>query len=150
MIQRMALRVMENPAPLARAEVWAQHGLCLFVEMDLGSREKLRALVDVGASTEITLHNADALNIALTDHDLIFLSHGHYDHTGGLLGVLKGMGRQVSVLAHPEVFTPKLKSKPSTKSIGRPFSLSEAEACGTTVLCARNSVTLAEWVTTSG
>ena len=37
MIQQMALRVMENPAPLARAEAWAQHGLCLFVEMDLGS-----------------------------------------------------------------------------------------------------------------
>lgn len=49
-------------------------------------------LVDVGTSTEITLHNADALNIALTDHDLIFLSHGHYDHTGGLLGLLKEDG----------------------------------------------------------
>jgi 7,8-dihydropterin-6-yl-methyl-4-(beta-D-ribofuranosyl)aminobenzene 5'-phosphate synthase len=112
----MALGVMENPAPLARAEVWAKHGLCLFVEMDLGSREKLRVLVGVGVFTEITLHNADALNIALTDHDLTFLSHGHCDHAGGLIGVLKEMGRQVSVLAHPDVFFPMLKSKPSTKS----------------------------------
>jgi metal-dependent hydrolase (beta-lactamase superfamily II) len=64
----MALRVVtENSAPLARAEVWVQHGLCLFVEMDLGSLEKLKALMDVGASPEATLHNADALNIDLKD-----------------------------------------------------------------------------------
>jgi 7,8-dihydropterin-6-yl-methyl-4-(beta-D-ribofuranosyl)aminobenzene 5'-phosphate synthase len=147
----MALRVVaENSAPLARAEVWAQHGLCLFVEMDLGSLKKLKVLMDVGASPEVTLRNADALNIDLKDIDLIFLSHGHYDHSEGVLGVLKRRDRQISVLDHPDVSSPKLKSKPSTKFIDLPLSRDVAEACGISMLCARNSVTLAEGVMTSG
>jgi len=73
-----------------------------------------------------------------------------YDHSEGLLGVLKRRDRQVSVLAHPDVSSPKLKSKPSTKFIDLPLSWAAAGACGASMLCARNSVTLAEGVMTSG
>jgi 7,8-dihydropterin-6-yl-methyl-4-(beta-D-ribofuranosyl)aminobenzene 5'-phosphate synthase len=34
------------------------------------------------------------------------LSHGHVDHTGGLRDVLK-IGREVKVVAHPDIWIPK-------------------------------------------
>lgn len=59
--------------------VEAEHGLSFYIET---SEHKL--LADTGAS-DIFLHNAKKLNIALEDVDTVFLSHGHYDHSGGII-----------------------------------------------------------------
>jgi 7,8-dihydropterin-6-yl-methyl-4-(beta-D-ribofuranosyl)aminobenzene 5'-phosphate synthase len=44
---------------------------------------------------------AEALGIALARADAVVLSHGHYDHTGGLAAALQGRHR-VPVYAQPE------------------------------------------------
>ena len=46
--------------------------------------QRHKLLVDLGPSEE-TLKNAAALNIDLTAVDTVILSHGHYDHSGGIL-----------------------------------------------------------------
>lgn len=56
-----------------------EHGLSVYVET-----EKHRLLVDTGAS-EKTLENAKKLGIDLSKTDTVVLSHGHYDHSGGIL-----------------------------------------------------------------
>lgn len=56
-----------------------EHGLSFFVET---KRHKL--LVDSGA-TELFLQNAKTLGVDLTKVDTFILSHGHYDHSGGLM-----------------------------------------------------------------
>lgn len=66
----------ENTA--SRPDLCAEHGLSLYVES--GSH---RLLADTGAS-ELTWKNADLLGVDLTAVDTVFLSHGHYDHAGGL------------------------------------------------------------------
>ena len=55
-----------------------EHGLCLYVET-----EKHRLLVDTGASG-LFLENAARLGIDPERIDLVILSHGHYDHGGGI------------------------------------------------------------------
>ncbi|MBR6382262.1 MAG: MBL fold metallo-hydrolase [Lachnospiraceae bacterium] len=55
------------------------HGLSFYVET---ARHKL--LLDLGPSEE-TLENAKTLGIDLTQVDTVILSHGHYDHSGGIL-----------------------------------------------------------------
>lgn len=55
-----------------------EHGLSFYIETD---RHKL--LLDSGA-TDMFMHNADLLGIDLTQTDTFILSHGHYDHAGGL------------------------------------------------------------------
>lgn len=56
-----------------------EHGLSVYVET-----EKHKLLVDTGAS-DAFLRNADALGIDLAKVDTVVLSHGHYDHAGGIL-----------------------------------------------------------------
>jgi len=141
--------VVENSASLANARLWSQHGLCIFVEVNLGA-DRLKVLMDTGSSPEVTLHNLDALNIDPKEIDFMFLSHGHYDHTGGLIDVLKRINRKVPVIAHPEAFSPKMKDLPFLKYIGVPFSRAEAENAGAVMLQCRSPVSLANSVMTTG
>lgn len=55
------------------------HGLSFYVET---SKHKL--LVDLGPS-DAALRNAEALGIDLSKVDAVVLSHGHYDHSGGIM-----------------------------------------------------------------
>lgn len=55
-----------------------EHGLSLFIESD-----GLRILFDMG-QTQLFYENAQRLGIDLKDVDFAVLSHGHYDHGGGL------------------------------------------------------------------
>ena len=59
------------------------HGLSFYVET---SKHKL--LLDLGPSEE-TLHNAEKLGIDLSEADMVILSHGHYDHSGGIMPFVK-------------------------------------------------------------
>lgn len=66
----------ENTA--CREDVSAQHGLSLILET--GGR---KILFDMGQD-DTFLRNAEAMGIDLSQVDIAFVSHGHYDHGGGL------------------------------------------------------------------
>jgi 7,8-dihydropterin-6-yl-methyl-4-(beta-D-ribofuranosyl)aminobenzene 5'-phosphate synthase len=150
MLQDLLLTiVVENSASLSNSSVWAQHGLSIFLELGFGP-EKMILLLDTGASSEVMLHNAGALDLDLSKIDLICLSHGHYDHTGGLMGILQQVEDKVCILAHPDIFAPKLKARPALEFIGLPFSRTELEAAGAIMLEARGPVIVAPGVMTTG
>ena len=60
-----------------------EHGLSFYIET-----KKHKLLLDTGA-TAAFIDNAKALGIDLTKVDAVIISHGHYDHTGGLLAFAK-------------------------------------------------------------
>ena len=72
---------MENTA--AGENLAAEHGLSLLIET-----EKHRILFDAG-QTGAFADNAEKLGLDLGTVDLAVLSHGHYDHSGGLLRFLE-------------------------------------------------------------
>jgi 7,8-dihydropterin-6-yl-methyl-4-(beta-D-ribofuranosyl)aminobenzene 5'-phosphate synthase len=74
-----------------------EHGFSAFIETG-----KSNYLFDTGSGRSI-VPNSLALNKDLKSIRKIFLSHGHYDHTGGLSEVLKLKGK-VDVHSHPHVF----------------------------------------------
>lgn len=77
-----------------------EHGLALHI--DAGS---CQILFDTGQSGAVVA-NADKLGINLKNLNALVLSHGHYDHTGGLADVLEACG-PVDVYVHPAAFGPK-------------------------------------------
>jgi len=98
----------------------AEHGLSFWIEYD-----DKRILFDTGQSN-ILIQNAKALGINLADADTIILSHGHYDHTGGLAAVLD-LANKAKIYLHPAAIEPKFSQKTSgVKSIGMPDSAKKA------------------------
>jgi 7,8-dihydropterin-6-yl-methyl-4-(beta-D-ribofuranosyl)aminobenzene 5'-phosphate synthase len=77
-----------------------EHGLGYWIES--GAR---RAIFDTGQGMSLE-HNAGALNIPLVSTDAIVLSHGHYDHAGGLSRVI-GAAPQATLFAHSGAFSRK-------------------------------------------
>jgi len=78
----------------------AEHGLSFWIE--IGSR---RILFDAGQS-EILFHNARILGIDLGKADAIVLSHGHYDHVGGLRRILE-IAPAAPIHLHPQALEAK-------------------------------------------
>lgn len=71
-----------------------EHGLALWVETD-----GMRLLFDTGQGTAL-IENAEKIGIRLALADAVILSHGHYDHTGGLAHMLSE-ARFPRVFCHP-------------------------------------------------
>ncbi|MCK4818477.1 MBL fold metallo-hydrolase, partial [bacterium] len=87
-----------------KAGLKAEHGLSFWIEY---GEKKL--LFDTG-QTDLVLQNAQTLGIDLAQADAIVLSHGHYDHTGGLKQVLNIAGNS-SVYFHPAAIQAKYHLK---------------------------------------
>jgi len=103
-----------------------EHGVSVLVETSAG-----RVLFDTGQSGVVLLHNAHEMGLSLRSIDAIVLSHGHYDHTGGMDAVLKAAG-ETPVFAHPDIFVPRFSRRPdgSLKPIGIPFDREWLEGLG--------------------
>ena len=82
----------------------AEHGLSLYIET-----EKHKILFDFGSSDNFAA-NAEKLGIDLGMVDIAFLSHGHYDHGGGLLTFLD-INKIANVYMHELVFEPHFNGR---------------------------------------
>ena len=84
---------------------WGQFGTSFLLSCRTGDTEK-HILFDAATSAEPILHNMSLLQLDPKKHiDMVAISHCHFDHTGGLAGVLKEVGKQdIPVVAHPDLF----------------------------------------------
>lgn len=106
----------------------AEHGLAVLIES-----EKI-TLFDTGQGHAI-INNLDVLEKDINSIDRIVLSHGHYDHTGGLAQVLEKRKEKISVYGHPDIFNKKIRvdkngEKNEYVPIGMPCSRVEYEERG--------------------
>ncbi len=128
-----------------------QHGFSALIEVGEGDR-KTRVLVDAGQDGSVVLSNASRLGVDLSSVDAILVTHGHYDHTGGLLEVVEKCRKGVLVVAHPDAFVPKFAYRNGKLVPGSPGRLrpEDLEGKGAVVIKARGPVKLAENVMTTG
>ncbi|MCK4274333.1 MAG: MBL fold metallo-hydrolase [Dehalococcoidales bacterium] len=132
----------ENTAGPGALGEW---GLSMLVEAD-----GMKILFDTGGGIA-AVHNAELMRVDLAAVDRMVLSHGHYDHTGGLLEVLRRAGGK-EIIAHPDVWARKYGSLDNTpkRYIGIPFVREALEVMGTTFNLSREPVKLSEHVMTTG
>ncbi|NEV61389.1 MBL fold metallo-hydrolase [Thiorhodococcus minor] len=88
-----------------------EHGVAYFVEA-----AGRCVLFDTGQGQAL-LHNIERLGLPLAEVEAIALSHGHYDHAGGL-GDALGVTGPVDLYLHPEARRPKYNR--IGKAIGTP------------------------------
>jgi 7,8-dihydropterin-6-yl-methyl-4-(beta-D-ribofuranosyl)aminobenzene 5'-phosphate synthase len=81
----------------------AEHGLSCMLRVRSGAEEHV-VMMDAGITSECLLHNAKVLRTDLASTEAIVLSHGHFDHFGGLPGLLGQTTRGTPVVLHPDAF----------------------------------------------
>lgn len=104
----------------------AEWGLSILVTTD-----EANILLDTGQSTSAS-YNAAISGVDLSKVDKIVISHGHFDHTGGLQQVLQQMRKEVEIIAHPDMWAPKYARRldDTKRYIGIPYQRQELESLG--------------------
>ena len=132
------------PRPRGLLGEW---GLGVLVEVN-----GIRVLLDAGQSVS-AVSNGDILGVEWPSIGAIVLSHGHFDHTGGLRRVLSRIRKTVPVIAHPDVWAPKyvqvFKEEIPTY-IGIPCQRAELESLGADFELTHDPSWLSDEVVTSG
>lgn len=109
-IRKIEIKVLVDDVAGSRPRgILGQHGLAMIVETYYDSNKRFRLLFDTGQEFRTLIHNANLLGENIQNINAIALSHRHYDHTGGLLGVLKHLNQKegkVKIIAHPDILMP--------------------------------------------
>lgn len=129
-----------------RRGLLAEHGLSLWIEKD-----DKAVLFDAGQSS-VFLHNAKAMGISLEAADYIVISHGHYDHCGGLQ-YFPCKDKAPAIYVHPDAFNKKLAStdrdEPS-RAVGIPFEISSLDWMKDRIFYTRQPFRIEESILVSG
>lgn len=99
-----------------------EHGLSLYIEREDGER----VLFDMGQSA-LFASNAKALSLDIAAVDVAVVSHGHYDHGGGLRTFLEENSK-AKVFVHREAFLPHYSLRETwLRYIGLDVKLKDSE-----------------------
>ncbi len=91
--------IVDNAVPFGtRQPFLAEHGLSLLIE-----HAGKKILYDTGQSSAV-VSNLSLLGFRPSELDMLVVSHGHYDHTGGIFHVLQHARKKIPVFAHTNIF----------------------------------------------
>ncbi len=118
------ITVLAENSVVVPFDVIGEHGFAAFIETP-----NFNFLFDTGQGKAL-INNALALKKDLSSIKFLYLSHGHYDHAGGLLDLLK-IKSPLTIYTHKDAFSKRYWFKGGVKKyIGIPFSKSYLESLG--------------------
>lgn len=87
--------IVENTSAVGMA---VEHGLSLYIQLETGKK----VLFDMGQG-RLFAENAEKLGLSIAEVDVAVLSHGHYDHGGGLRTFVS-LNKRAMVYVHRDAF----------------------------------------------
>ncbi|KJU70625.1 MBL fold metallo-hydrolase [Clostridium baratii] len=132
--------IIENEATKL-SNLYKEHGLCYFIEID-----GLNILFDTGKSYK-AYENFKKLGLDDKKIDYIILSHGHYDHTGGLKVFLENIKCKPKIIVGNEFFSRKYKyhlKENNKKYIGIDFNLEYLKEKNIEIIEVKESIKLTD------
>ena len=93
----------------------AQHGFSALLTVVKGGGART-ILFDTGVSPDGITENMRRLSLSPKDAEAIVLSHGHFDHTAGMAGLIDELGRRnLPVIIHPEFWNRRRLALPGAE-----------------------------------
>ena len=111
---RTSIKVLCENTAASPLGIMGEHGFSVLIEKD-----DQKILLDTGQGLALE-NNAKRMGVDLSQIMTIVLSHGHYDHTGGLPAVLYPP-RGVRIVAHPDIFAEKYAELQTAQGTATPF-----------------------------
>lgn len=82
----------------------AEHGFSMLIRA-IYENKSVTVLFDTGISPDGVVENAKRMGLNLSEVEHIILSHGHYDHCGGLVSALKTINKpNLPIIIHEQMF----------------------------------------------
>jgi len=150
MKKKIKLGILANNV-VGEGNYLAEHGLSILIQIhDEDYQENY--LLDCGKEFSTLNHNMTEYGIKAKNYPLraIILSHGHYDHIGGLKGLLESSKKKIPVIGHPDIFIPRISYVGGFRTISSPFQLEEIINAGGELLLSKDSVKINSFLRTTG
>ncbi len=104
----------------------AEHGFSVLIRVVSGDKSSC-VLFDVGGTRRGMVENTERMDIDLSEVESIVLSHGHYDHFGGLVAAVKAVGKtDLPIIVHENMF--KTRGSANAKGAVRQYPDFPSEA----------------------
>jgi 7,8-dihydropterin-6-yl-methyl-4-(beta-D-ribofuranosyl)aminobenzene 5'-phosphate synthase len=97
------------------AGLLAEHGFAALVRVRRAGTEST-LLFDTGLSPDGMITNAERLGVDLSAARAVVLSHGHFDHAGGLAGLVRRGPRALPMVLHPRAWTRRRMALPGAEA----------------------------------
>jgi len=121
--------VVPNPVMVNREvpdALVAEHGFSMLLTVTKDGHDH-RLLFDAGTSPMGVVENVRRLGIDPTEIEVIVCSHGHFDHTAGLAGLLSVLGaRNLPIVIHPHFFRERRVAVPGVNPWEMPTTSASA------------------------
>lgn len=151
-LDSLKITVLAEDSVLYESPYLGQHGVSFLLEGRRGENTG-RILVDVGQNSSALLSNMRMMNVSVPAIDAIVLTHCHYDHTQGIVAMLREMGkREVPVIAHSDIFRMHFVIQPHLRHVGimQSDSKEEIEKAGGRLFLGRDPVEIMPGIMTTG
>lgn len=138
------LILSDNFVKLGSRNILGEHGFSALITSAKGE-----VILDVGQTGKVILNNLEALKRRMVRE--IIISHGHYDHMGGLLTLIRSTSHFCQIYAHPMVFHRRFKRiKEEMKEIGVSFLKEELESMNIRLNLLSEPTIINQWILVTG
>jgi len=117
-LDSLKITVLAEDSVLYGSSYLGQHGVSFLLE-GVSEGNTNRILVDVGQNSDALLNNMQTMGISPSIANAIVLTHCHYDHTQGIVRMLREINKKdVPVIAHPSIFRLHFVTQPYPRHVG--------------------------------